>query len=135
MRVRAYTMLEGSLYENNPSVIAWFEINTQDIQERALELWLYLAFILLCNSVALLVGAVPLCMLGLVLFCESIVWVPITLGALTASKEMVRQRCRHVAVARRGVYVDLVAEPGRRRLVPRVFVPYTTITQCVCWWT
>ena len=72
----------------------------------------------------------PLDTLNVFMFYEAILCIVLGVNAIAATQATFRQRCCHVAVARRGVYVDLVAEPGSRHIMNRVFVPFDKITHC-----
>jgi hypothetical protein len=117
-------------YENNPDIIAAFDVNSKKLREiyvgRKLIAWFILIATILLGlilSFAIKGGAV----------CWVFFWSPIAVSIFvvgTVKKEIYMLERRHVAVARCGVYLDETDEPGSSHLARRTVLKFDSIVSC-----
>jgi hypothetical protein len=115
------------LYENNPDIIAVFDINSKTLGD-------------MYEWQGLLAGV---CLLLLMFFIpltsesDSVywwfLWVPVAGSIFVivhANKEKYKVERLHVAVARHGVYLDETDEPGSSSLAKRTVLEFDSIVSC-----
>jgi hypothetical protein len=107
-----------SFYENDADVIAAFDINHEMLDRNS-------ALRLNYRIAAISVLLIPLFGLGLVplLFCVIFI--------LEERMQIYRRQRTHVAIARQGIYHDLVDEPGSQVLMSRTVTSYDQIEKCM----
>jgi hypothetical protein len=117
-------------YENNPDIIAAFDVNSKKLLEIYVGRTLFAWFILIATF-----------LLGLILSfaikggaaCWGFFWMPIAVSIFVVGavkKEIYMLERRHVAVARRGVYLDETDEPGSSHLARRTVLKFDSIVSC-----
>jgi hypothetical protein len=119
-----------SLYENNPDIIAAFDINLDKLREiyvgRGLLAWFLLIVLILFGlilSFAIKGGWT----------CWLFLWMPVAVSVFAIGatmKEIHMLGSRHVAVAHRGVYLDETDEPGSSHLARRTVLKFDAIVSC-----
>jgi hypothetical protein len=118
------------LYTNNPDIIAAFDFNWNMLRElydgRRLVAWFFLIASILLGlvlSFAVESGSV----------CWFFLWMPISGSIVVVGlmrKEVYMVGRRHVAVARRGVYLDETDESGSSHLARRTVLKFDSIVSC-----
>jgi hypothetical protein len=118
-----------SFYENDVDVIAAFDIN-HEMLDRNSALLLRLNYRIAAISILL----IPLVGIGL------FVLMVISIIIHEERMQIYRRQRTHVAIARQGIYHDLVDEPGSQVLMSRTVTSYDQIEKCMvhvaegCWY-
>jgi hypothetical protein len=116
-------------YENNPDIIAAFDINTEKLRVTYVGQQSCASFLIALSLFNLFVFAVESgwsygLFLWMINLFMSIAW----LAGLQGKIDMLGRR--HVAVARCGVYLDEADEPGGTTLAKRTILKFDSIASC-----
>lgn len=118
---------DDPLYENDPDVIAAFDVAYEKIDRSDRQ-----------RQIALIAMGIPIiCTVSVIISDKWSFWsnllalvALLVVAVAVVRKGAYRKQRLHVAVARRGVYVDEVAHPGICRLMRRQVIAYDRIIAC-----